>query len=210
METMIYTNEKYTIGQLQGEEHLHELAQFVVEENYKHHAGNFRSNSIEDEIDLVYQEEIQYRKNSRIFVVRNRANELIGSIRVLKWDRRVPLPIQEIFDINPLIAIHAERNCHYWHIGRFAINSFAGISTLTLFKQLMIYAIRPIILDTSEGYMIAETDSKLLKVMNALGIETVQLGHSLNYLASETVPIYSTQHGLMTFYNHYQSLCKSS
>ena len=54
--------------------------------------------------------------------------------------------------------------------------------------------------------MIAETDSKLLKVMNTLGIETVRLGHSINYLASETIPVYSSKNGLLLFYNHYENL----
>ncbi|MFI3297547.1 MAG: hypothetical protein R3Y59_07970 [bacterium] len=54
--------------------------------------------------------------------------------------------------------------------------------------------------------MIAETDVKLLKVMAAMGIKTWKLGDSINYLASETVPIYSNNKGLETFYNKYQSL----
>ncbi|WMI96704.1 hypothetical protein [Bacteroides fragilis] len=205
MEKLIYTNGQYNIWQLVGKENLNELAEFVVRENYKHHVGDFSSESIKNEIYSVYQEELQYIDNSTIFVVRNDAGKIIGSIRVFKWDRKKTLPLQKIFGINPLTAIHSETDYNYWHIGRFAIDSLAGIPTVILFKQLMVYAVHPIICD-SKSYMIAETDSKLLKVMNALGIETVRLGHSINYLASETIPVYSSKNGLLLFYSHYENL----
>lgn len=208
MERLVYANVQYKIWQL-GRENLYELAEFVVKENYKHHVGCLSSEHIKDEIDAVYEEELSYLDNSTIFGVRNTAGKIIGSIRVFKWDRRKILPIQKIFGISPLSAIHTEEIYSYWHIGRFAIDSFAGISTITLFKQLMVFAVHPIICD-EESYMIAETDSKLLRIMNALGIETVQLGDSLNYLASETIPICSSKKGLSAFYNHYQSLCQAS
>ena len=38
------------------------------------------------------------------------------------------------------MTIHSESDYSYWHIGRFAVDSFVGIPTLTLFKQLMVYA----------------------------------------------------------------------
>lgn len=209
MEKLIYVNEQYNIWQLTGEECLQELAEFVVRENYKHHDGDLSSKCIKDEINTVYNEELQYIDNSIIFIVRNNAGKILGSIRVFKWDRKKILPMQKIFGINPLVTIHSESDYTYWHIGRFAIDSFTGIPTITLFKQLMIYAVHPIV---SEGrsYMIAETDSKLLKVMNALGIETKCLGDSIYYLASETIPIYSSKQGLLGFYTHYQNLYQAS
>lgn len=181
----------------------------MVKENYKHHIGNLSSQNIKNEINEVYKEELLYADNSIILVVRNVEGKIIGSIRVFKWDRRTLLPIQKIFGINPLSVIHSEEDYNYWHIGRFAINSYAGIPTVTLFKQLMIYAVHPIVCD-NKSYMIAETDRKLLRVMNALGIETIQLGDSLNYLASETIPVCSSKKGLLMFYNHYQNLCQAS
>lgn len=209
MEKMVYANGLYIIWQLTERKCLQELAEFVVKENYKHHVGKRPYECIKDEINSVYQEELQYIDNSTIFVVRDNTGKIVGSIRVFKWDRKKILPIQKIFGINPLEAIHAESDYSYWHIGRFAIDSFAGIPTITLFKQLMVYAVYPVVCDT-KSYMIAETDSKLLKVMNALGIKTVQMGHSVNYLASETIPVYSSKNGLLLFYKHYNNLCQVS
>lgn len=208
MERLVYASVQYNIWQL-GAESLYELAEFVVKENYKHHVGGLSSEYIKDEVDAIYEEELAYMDNSMIFGVRNIEGKIIGSIRVFKWDRKKILPIQKIFGICPLSAIHAEENYSYWHIGRFAIDSFAGIPTITLFKQLMVFAVHPIVCD-EESYMIAETDSKLLRIMNALGIETTQLGDSLNYLASETIPVCSSKKGLSVFYNHYQSLYQAS
>jgi len=54
-----------------------------------------------------------------------------------------------------------EGKYNYWHIGRFAIAKDSEISTLTLFKQLMALAVKPIVED-KYSYMIAEIDSKLL------------------------------------------------
>lgn len=204
MERIIAHTQKYTISQI-SIENFYELAEFVVHENYKHHVGHYTDEEIQSEIDLVYQEELLYADTSLAFLVRNPDGRIIGSIRIFKWDRHQILPIQKLFGINPLTSIHAGEEYSYWHIGRFAIDSFAGISTLTLFKQLMVYAIHPII-STDNSYMVAETDSKLLKVMNALGIQTTQLGESLNYLASETIPVCSSREGLICFYNRHKEL----
>lgn len=154
MEKLVYANEYYVICLL-DKANLYELAEFVVRENYKHHTGGFSSESIKDEIRSVYQEELRYIDNSKVFVVRNNVRKIIGSIRVFKWDKKKVLPLQKIFGINPLMAIHPESDYSYWHIGRFAIDSFAGIPTITLFKQLMVYAVHPIVCD-EKSYMIAE------------------------------------------------------
>ena len=189
MKKLIYSNGLYAICQL-DKKNLYELAEFVVRENYKHHDGDFSTESIREEIHAV-------------LIPGLRSGD--GGLR----DRKKILPLQKLFGINPLKIIHHEKDYSYWHIGRFAIDSFAGIPTITLFKQLMVYAIHPIVCD-DQSFMIAETDSKLLKVMNVLGIETIQLGHSINYLASETIPIYSSKNGLLLFYKHYENLYQSS
>lgn len=68
----------------------------------------------------------------------------------------------------------------------------------------MIYAITPIC-EQQNSYMIAECDSKLLRVMGLLGISTVRLGSGVHYLGSETIPVYSNRMGLMSFYYKYKT-----
>ena len=91
----------------------------------------------------------------------------------------------------------------------FAVATGAGISTLTLFKRLMALAVKPIVED-KYSYMIAEIDSKLLKVMKGLGFGTRQIGKSIDYLTSETVPVCSSKRGIMGFFSKYGELCKAA
>lgn len=208
MEKAVISCKDYTIFRV-GIDQLHDVASFVVTENYNHHSSGLLPESAMQDIEDIYNEEFSYSKDSFCFIVRNRKGKMIGSIRVFKWDKQTPIPMQKIFHISPLDKVSNSPNTSFWHIGRFAIDSSVGFSTVTLFKQLMTLAVDPILRE-EDGYMIAETDSHLLRVMNALGIETKQIGNPLIYLASETIPIYSSKSGLTNFYKRcYPLLCAS-
>ena len=86
------------------------------------------------------------------------------------------------------------------------IISFCAPRTFRFADYIMALAVQPIVGDNN-SYMVAEIDSKLLKVMNALGFVTEQLGESIYYLTSETVPISSSKQGVMGFYSKYSYLC---
>ena len=83
--------------------------------------------------------------------------------------------MQKIFHISPLEKVTYTPQTSFLHIGRFAIDSTSGLSTITMFKQLMTLALAPILRE-DDSYMIAETDSHLLRVMNLLGIDTSDRG----------------------------------
>lgn len=206
MEKRIATFEDYSIFKADAE-CINELSRFIVTENYKHHIGSVKSSQITDDIADVAKEELDlYGDNTYIYIVRDHHGKILGTIRVFPWNRQSTLPLEKIYGINPLEAIHPDEKFKYWHVGRFAIDSTAGISTFTLFKRLMAFAVQPIVGD-EDSYMVAEIDSKLLKVMNALGFVTEQLGESIYYLTSETVPISSSKQGIMGFYSKYSYLC---
>ena len=202
MKNLISKNENYCIYNV-GIEYLHDMVNFIVMENYRHHTGIDVNEKSEDEIKSICEDERLLAKNSQIFIVENN-NRMIGCIRVTKWDEKSPLPVQKIFNINPLNSIRYSENSTFWHIGRLAVDSSANVSTVSLFKKLMMYAIYPIYQE-QDGYMIAEVDSKLLRVINRLGMDTVQLGKGINYLGSETVPVYADKKGLSKFYQSYIS-----
>ena len=63
----------------------------------------------------------------------------------------------------------------------------------------MALAIKPIVEDKN-SCLIAEVDSKLLKV------DTHQVGKPINYLASETIPIFASKRGVSKFYSKYVCL----
>ena len=205
MKILMTKNSKYTIYQV-DKQYLYNIARFVVKINYLHYFENINTNlQIEQEIEHIFQEELLYSGLYKIYVAEDTAGEMIGCIRIMQWNRMDKLPMQKIFVINPLDSIENAEDTTFWHVGRFAIDSSTGISTVSLFKQLMIYAIYPIYQEVN-GYMIAECDRRLLRTVNLLGIKTVALGKSVNYLGSETVPIYADKKGLSVFYQNYSGL----
>ena len=205
MKTLIMQNEKYSIYKV-DRECLRDIAKFTVDVNYRHHKEPVIPETKEQEIELIYKEELLFAKTSQIYVAENNKQQMIGSIRIIKWNQKNILPIQKIFDINPLNHINGTSQSSYWHVGRFAIETFDHISNMSLFKTLMMYAIYPIY-NECDGYMIAECDSKLLRVMNLLGIDTVNLSKGVHYLGSETIPVYANKDGLNKFYRKYSYLC---
>jgi N-acyl-L-homoserine lactone synthetase len=107
--------------------------------------------------------------------------------------------MEKLFHINPS-ALVLPPQASLWHVGRFAVDSQKGVPGIILFKQLMFLAIMPICGAKEPAYMLAECDSKLLRIMGLLGIKTTCLGASLFYLGSETVPVIASKQGLETFY----------
>lgn len=208
MEELIWSSKDYSIVRV-GINRLYDIVDFVVSQNYTHHLSNYVGELAKKEIEEIYKDELSYAKDSIYFIVLDNASKMIGSIRIFKWDKLTPTPMQKIFNISPLEKVGNNSSVSFWHIGRFAIDSHSRFSTVTLFKQLMTLAVAPIIKEEN-SYMLAETDTHLLKVMNALGIETRQMGESLNYLASETIPVCSSRNGLMKFYQRYSCLLAAS
>lgn len=182
---------------------LSELAQFVVNENYQHHTNcgletQHQSLEIQHDIVKVHNEELPHLKNSHFFVARDSSGAMKGSIRLLKWDYKQTLPIQEMFSIDPLKAIKSKSKApQIWHIGRFAISK--ENNDHFLFKKLMLHAIKPICAEKN-AYAFAECDAKLLKTMQKMGIKAQVVGKSIHHLGSETIPIYMSSVGLKAFY----------
>lgn len=199
MEQFVIAGKGYTIYE-SDEAVLYELAEFVVRENYSHHS---ELNAVipKEEVDHVYNEEKGLINQSRILIARNESGKIIGSIRITQWDRKSKLPLQELFGLNPLDLAISNEITVFWHIGRFSISKEGAFSTILLMRTLMIYAIYPIVNEVT-GCLLAEVDRKLFNVLGKLGIIVSQLAPSINYLASETIPVYSTSEAMMAFYNH--------
>ncbi|TDQ25451.1 hypothetical protein [Tenacibaculum caenipelagi] len=182
---------------------VYNLSKFIVEENFNHHTKKDDFESLKKDILSVYEEEIEYIQNSKIFVSRDDLGKITGAIRVLRWNYINKLPIQSLFGINPLLTIEDKSFNDIWHIGRFAIKK--GIKDVNLFKKLMVCAISPVC-SHIENIAFAECDSKLLRVMSLLGIKAKVVGKSINYLGSETVPVSFSYTGLIGFYEENKHL----
>ncbi len=176
-----------------------DLSEFVVTENFKHHSNNILPENYKTDVNSIYKEEVNYFNDSEVFVSKDASGSISGSIRVLRWNYKDMLPIQKIFGINPLLVTGDENVSinDVWHIGRFAIKK--EVKDINLFKQLMVCAISPICKHKG-NIAFAECDSKLLRILNLLGIKATVIGNSINYLGSETIPILMTYDGLIDFY----------
>jgi hypothetical protein len=189
---------------------LEELAKFVVEENFSHHDEKTPDiQSIMDkEIKYIHDEELCF-SNSKILVAKNYDDEIIGSIRTLRWNYRDKLPIERMFSINlkELIDINQYK---VWHIGRFAIKKNPNETGIRLFKTLMACAINEVCMH-SNVVAVAECDIKLLRTLKILGIEAFAITESIHYLGSETVPVILPYGGLKNFLDkHRHLLCSKS
>ena len=196
------TNNRYTIHQLPTYK-LYRLAEFVVHQNYRHHTKETESD-YRREILSVYREELSYSVHSHILVATTFDEQIVGSIRLMKWDKMQKLPIQKHFHLTSFIHLLPVDCATIWHIGRFAVDSDANCG-LTLFKQLMLYAMVPIY-ENKNDVLLAECDNKLLRAMKLMGIQAQRLGEGLKYLGSETTPIYITYSGLADFFQKNQNL----
>lgn len=174
------------------------LAKFVVSENFKHHDERVSSEEYLNDVQEIYEEELKFKNYSNVFVSKDNLGNINGSIRVLKWNYRDILPIEKIFGIHPTHITGNVLTTHIWHIGRFAISKQAGDSNL--FKKLMVCAIAPVCKNRN-SVAFAECDSKLLRILTLLGIQTTVIGESINYLGSETIPVCMNYDGLIGFYN---------
>lgn len=197
-----------TIQNYQGnlkQNEIFNISQFVVSENFKHHLKKELSANYVTDIDLAYLEDMNYSKNSQIFIVKNKEGEIIGSIRALKWNYINELPIQKMFGINPLAYINGNSINEIWHIGRFAIKK--GVRSIRLLKKMLVYAIGPIC-EHKDNIAFAECDAKLLRIMAIMGIKAKIIGKSIDYLGSETVPVCMSYNGLIDFYNKNKYIIK--
>lgn len=198
MDNIISTYYDYSICKLSFDE-LNELAEFVVSENYKHHKKqSYSMMSLRNEIDEVLKDEILFYGSSHIIVVRNKQDRIVGTIRLMKWDGRVELPITKFFGINPKDLSINSSNTIVWHMGRFAVSSEIKDCRNELFRLLIFYALAPIC-RVKDSILLAECDSKLFHVASHLGLNVIALDKGKEILGSTTIPMYATRDGMTEF-----------
>jgi len=77
---------------------------------------------------------------SHINIARDAFGNIVGCIRSFHWDKHKILPIEKIYGINPLNAIHQESKYSFWHIGRFAQSQPASAKLQNVFKELALWS----------------------------------------------------------------------
>ena len=183
-----------------------DLAKFIVTENFKHHSNNILPENYKNDVHSIYKEELSFYKNSEIFATKDYAGNILGAIRLLKWNYTDVLPLQKIFGINPLLALSQPNINDIYHIGRFAVKK--DVRDINLFKKLLV-SVAEIICSHKGNVAFAECDSKLLRILKLLGVKAMIIGESINYLGSETIPIAMTCEGITDFYNKNKHLVEN-
>lgn len=178
---------------------LFELCQFVVKENYNHHSKSADKEYITEEVNKMYYEELEYSGNSVTYVSRKN-DEIIGSIRVLKYSDNMILPLEKLFSINPLMYVSDTSTI--WHIGRFAVKKNQSTQ---LFKSLMVHALSHVY-NQKESHLFIECDLKLARILSILNIKYCVLSAPIVYLGSPTVPLWITRKDITSFFLSHQHL----
>lgn len=198
---------------LVSKENIPRISSFIIRVNREYH---LQSNTLNyEELQNTIEVDKASHPNSYFYAIKNRRNELIGSIKAEKWNYTSKLPIEEDFNINirdilnQLPYIPTE----IWHIGRFAIDQQKLKADpklrkyrLTFLKLLLANAFQHIN-QNSKNIALAECDRKLFEKLKLLQIHSRALGESKMYLGSETLPIINTAQGVKKFVNSNKNLC---
>lgn len=171
-------------------------AEFIVRENYdQHQITAVPPKDFSNAVQTLALEDYLVFENS-VFCIALNNSEIVGSVKITRWAENIPLPIQNLFGIDPEMFINKGFES-VWHIGRFAISK-SEKDGAKLLKNLIAIATFPIC-KADNSVMLAECDSKFVRVLNLIGLRTETLASGINYLGSETVPVYSTQRWLASF-----------
>ena len=173
------------------------MAEFIVRENYSQHTDQtFTPDEVSLSAKVLHSEDFSLYNCSRFYAAYV-GGQIVGSVKVTKWNRNVILPIQKLFNVDlPKIASRVQLE-NVWHIGRFAI-ARSEKDGARLLRQLITLAIYPIC-KCEKSMMIAECDKKFVRGLNLMGIKTELLAPGIEYLGSLTLPIYSTGNWLSDF-----------
>ncbi len=133
---------------------------------------------------------------SSAFYIATINKQIIGSIKITLWDGETPLPMEKLFGIQCKNLPFATKQI--WQVGRLAISKADNPLGINLLKQLLTLAIYTIC-QYPNTVMVAECDKKLLRILNLLGIKTQTLAPGIEYLGSETIPIFVTHDWLKVF-----------
>lgn len=108
------------------------------------------------------------------------------------------MPIEKLFNIQCRELSFYHDYVLVWHVGRLAVSKNDNPFGMKLIMQLLTLAIYNIC-QHANSIMVAECDKKLQRSLNRMGIKTEALGRGIEYLGSETIPVYATDEWLKVF-----------
>lgn len=95
MDKLILKHEDYSLWKI-SQENLYAMTEFVVKTNYIKHQNDLFPADIDNEINEIYKSEIKYFKNSLFYALKDNDDKVIGTIRVMKCDRKLLLTLRRL------------------------------------------------------------------------------------------------------------------
>lgn len=205
MRNLICAYNDFSLWEIKEKNELHQLDQFVLKVYYYHHLKqNFYP---KNELSVMIQEDIDSLTNSSFFVAFDNNMQIIGTIKLQKWDGENELSIEKDFkvDLKEILRSLPSKPKQIYHIGRFAIDQNLirrdpGLTQnrLKILKLLMYYALFPVF-EKKSNIFLCECDDKLLTKLKLLGIYPQVIGPPKVHLGSKTLPIYCNHDGIKEF-----------
>lgn len=199
MEYIKGIDECFTLSKVEVED-LYKSVEFSILTNYRNYNQTINLFDLEHVLWINYNKELVFFENAFYYAILV-DSDILGTIRTVKWNHATALTMEEVYGISveKKLKVYNSNNT-IWHIGRFAISNKACQNLSSkLLKMLLMYAIKPIC-ENEGSIALAECDTRLLKIINKLGIRTKTLADPVVYLGSETVPILSKRADLLHFY----------
>jgi hypothetical protein len=178
---------------------LNDAVLFCISTYYNIYKNHLSYNNFNKDFESALEQEIFFFHRSIYYALYNN-NKIIGTIRSYHWDSISKLPGENIFAYSIENILPDYNSYNVWHVGRFCIKTDRISLSLSHFKLMMMYAIKPIC-ESKNGIMFAECDERLMKVLNLLKIKTNIISQPITYIGSKTFPIVSSKEDLFTFYN---------
>lgn len=210
MKKLLQNFKDFSLWEVKEENALSQIDQFVLRVYYYHHLRQI--SYPQKELQKLIQEDTEVLSDSSFFVVYDKKDEIVGTIKLQRWNQKTILSIQKDFKVNLeyFISGLSFKPENVFHVGRFAINQekIKGSQVLkqnriTIMKLLMYYALAPINAGNTNIFF-CECDEKLYTKLEFLGLHTRIIGSAKVYLGSKTVPIYCNQSGIKDF------ICKNN
>jgi len=178
---------------------LRDLITFVVTEIYEHfNYRDYTQESFENELEYLFKEDIAFYDNSIYYVLRDSIeHKIYGSIKTTLWDHATMLPMEKLFHIN-IQDIFVPEYPNIWHLGRFVISRKIPDDRISILKKMLYKAFYPVYA-IGAGIIVAECDKKLTITLKKMGIDSFILGESIDYICSETLPIYIKSNWLQQY-----------
>ena len=142
------------------------------------------------------KEDLRYASDSRFFVCCTRTKEILGTCRITKKNDHLTFPIEDVFkiNINHLVKRLNLSIEEFWHLGRLSVDKdklsmySADPKSAAMIMKKLLMASFEVICRSTNNLLIAETDSKVFRMLNQIGINVEMIGLPRHYMGSITLP----------------------